>query len=141
MCGKTGARGPHVQHLAGRVSTFGLGLAVNQLLGEVTYVQEILQTPKNALYLSVQVAFFLNCRSCFHIYLAVGNTTWQEWGPWTQCTATCGLGKEFRARACNQAIPGGNETCPGDATEARNCMSGACPGKTCDHDSISISKY
>ena len=48
MFGKTGARGPNVQHLAGRVSTFELGLAVNQLLGEMTHVMEILQSPGSA---------------------------------------------------------------------------------------------
>ena len=161
MCGKNGARGLNVQHLVGRDSTFELGLAVNQLLRETIHVMESLQSPESALQLSVQVMIFLVVDLNLHftficcplfalffqllfiifVFFSVGNTTWQDWGPWTQCTASCGLGKEFRARACNQAIPGGNETCPGDATEARNCMSGACPGKTCDHDSISISKY
>ena len=48
MCGKTGARGPNVQHLAGRVSTFELGLAVNQLLRETIHVMEILPSPESA---------------------------------------------------------------------------------------------
>ena len=48
MCGKTGARGLNVQHLVGRDSTFELGLAVNQLLGEMIHVMEILQSPESA---------------------------------------------------------------------------------------------
>ena len=48
MCGKTGARGLNVQHLAGRVSTFELGLAVNQLLRETIHVMEILPSPESA---------------------------------------------------------------------------------------------
>ena len=48
MFGKTGARGPNVQPLAGRDSTFELGLAVNQLLRETIHVMEILQSPESA---------------------------------------------------------------------------------------------
>ena len=48
MCGKNGARGLNVRHLVGRDSTFELGLAVNQLLGEMTHVMEIPQSPESA---------------------------------------------------------------------------------------------
>jgi len=48
VCGKNGAHGPNVQHRVERDSTFVLGLVVNQLLGEMTHVMEIPQSPESA---------------------------------------------------------------------------------------------
>ena len=48
MCGKNGAHGPNVQHRVETDSTFELGLVVNQLLGEMTHVMEIPQSPEVA---------------------------------------------------------------------------------------------
>jgi len=55
---------------------------------------------------------------------------WQEWGEWSQCTASCGQGLKIRARACSQPASGGNEQCSGDSTEVENCSSAECPVMT-----------
>ena len=48
VCGKNGAHGPNVQHRVETDSTFELGLVVNLLLGEMTHVMEIPQSPESA---------------------------------------------------------------------------------------------
>ena len=53
---------------------------------------------------------------------------WLEWGSWTQCTSSCGLGTKLRARQCSKPLLGDNETCPGNATEARECTLKTCQG-------------
>ena len=55
---------------------------------------------------------------------------WLEWGSWTQCTSSCGLGTEFRARQCSKPLLGGNETCSGNATESRECTLKTCQGNS-----------
>ena len=67
---------------------------------------------------------------CFTFSFLEIVTEWQDWGEWSPCTATCGPGFEFRARACLQALPGGDETCPGDSTDTRNCNLEVCAGTT-----------
>ena len=54
---------------------------------------------------------------------------WQEWGQWSQCTATCGNGTQVRARACGEAEYGGNEVCQGDSTETQDCTAADCPSE------------
>jgi len=58
---------------------------------------------------------------------------WSQWGPWTQCSQTCGItGGTIlrRSRLCNQPPPmNGGQHCPGNDTEtARACFT-PCPGK------------
>ena len=55
-------------------------------------------------------------------------TQWENWGEWSQCSTTCGPGSEFRARWCTKQVPGGNETCTGNATETKACKLEDCPG-------------
>ena len=55
---------------------------------------------------------------------------WLEWGSWTQCTSSCGLGTEFRARQCSKPRLGGNEACSGNATESRECTLKTCQGNS-----------
>ena len=54
---------------------------------------------------------------------------WQDWGQWSQCTASCGQGFKFRARTCSEPEFGGNDQCPGNATEVEGCSSAECPGE------------
>ena len=53
---------------------------------------------------------------------------WQEWGPWSECSTSCGKGFNFRARACGEPAFGGNDTCDGNSTESRECLTSHCPG-------------
>ena len=49
---------------------------------------------------------------------------WQEWGPWAQCSATCGKGARIRARPCSK----NDGSCPGEPTETKDCLVAECPG-------------
>ncbi|XP_020601762.1 uncharacterized protein LOC110040832 [Orbicella faveolata] len=56
---------------------------------------------------------------------------WSQWGPWTQCSQTCGISGGTvlrRTRLCNQPPPmNGGQSCPGNDTEtARACFT-PCP--------------
>ena len=51
---------------------------------------------------------------------------WQEWGPWAQCSATCGKGAQIRARPCSK----NDGSCPGEPTETKDCLLDKCPVKT-----------
>lgn len=53
---------------------------------------------------------------------------WQDWGQWSECSATCGPGTWLRARACGEPRFGGDEQCPGKSTEAGECEISECPG-------------
>ena len=56
--------------------------------------------------------------------------TWQPWGSWSQCSATCGQGSRLRIRACNGFTPGGGH-CSGDPAEAQLCQTVDCEGFFC----------
>ena len=63
-----------------------------------------------------------------YIFVVV-NAKWQPWGPYSQCTATCGNGTQVRARACGEAEYGGDEVCHGHSTEIQDCSVADCPSK------------
>lgn len=48
---------------------------------------------------------------------------WNDWGVWSQCSAECGGGQQFRTRACEK----GN--CEGTAKMARACNTHSCKGE------------
>ena len=60
----------------------------------------------------------------------IAASEWQEWGTWSQCTASCGQGLKVRGRGCLQSEPafGHNVLCPGNATEVQDCKTAECPG-------------
>ena len=60
--------------------------------------------------------------------ISEGVPDWQQWGPWSQCSASCGLGSTLRARSCCDSNLRGNSTCVGNSTEAKDCTSAACQG-------------
>ena len=71
--------------------------------------------------------FILHLFLCSNILAAV-NAQWQEWGSWSECSASCGEGSQLRARACSGALFGGDEQCSGESSEARECEASECPG-------------
>ena len=64
------------------------------------------------------------------IDVAATDAEWQDWGEWSQCTASCGQGSKVRARACSEPAFGGDEQCPGDYTELENCETSKCAGSS-----------
>ena len=61
-------------------------------------------------------------------YIAETAAEWQGWGPWSECSASCGPGTWLRARACGRPLFGGSEHCPGSSTETGICEIAECPG-------------
>jgi len=61
-----------------------------------------------------------------------GVSTWSCWGPWSECSATCGgTGNQMKYRVC---IPGnGSQTvsCPGTDFRLRACGLLPCPPQHC----------
>ena len=111
-------------------STCGNGLAVRrrtcrdettQCFGDSTEAKDCLLDKCSGILLRN----FLIAQS---LHFTVPVTEWEHWGEWSQCSASCGPGVEFRARSCSKPVPGGNETCPGNATEAKGCNMADCPG-------------
>lgn len=55
---------------------------------------------------------------------------WSEWGSWSECPSTCGLGiYKVRSRDCDDPAPqhDGND-CPGPETDRSICNFVPCPG-------------
>ena len=66
----------------------------------------------------------------FEDFSAVVPAQWQDWGEWSECTATCGKGLKTRARACFDPELGSNQVCPGSSTEVMECNEEECPGNS-----------
>jgi len=48
---------------------------------------------------------------------------WSEWTLWTDCSKTCGTGKQVRTRKCDNPRPtNGGEKCEGEKKEAKDCQ-------------------
>lgn len=57
---------------------------------------------------------------------ATRESAWSEWGVWSECTAQCGSGFQWRRRRCDS--PRGREGCGGGCdTDYRACNTHACP--------------
>jgi len=52
----------------------------------------------------------------------VARATWSNWGPWSECTKTCGRGRSDRYRSCPT-----RSTCQGEGGEAKWCNTNTCP--------------
>ena len=67
-----------------------------------------------------------------NLYLLVDGL-WVSWSTWSQCSATCGSGTQFRTRKC-LFIPSGaphGKNCTGLGSDQQTCNTNACPGKQC----------
>ena len=55
--------------------------------------------------------------------------TWGQWSPWTDCSRSCGRGRQSRMRECKlegKAII----DCTGNRVEVRTCNSHECPSES-----------
>ncbi|XP_078700931.1 coadhesin-like [Branchiostoma floridae x Branchiostoma belcheri] len=54
--------------------------------------------------------------------------SWKEWSDWTECSATCGGGRQQRARECEPPQHGG-AACKGNRLDTQSCNTHDCPSK------------
>ena len=58
---------------------------------------------------------------CFFLYLTVDGS-WTAWGPWGQCSVTCGSGTRKKSRECLKPRHGGEARCTVPTDDHRyNC--------------------
>ncbi|XP_035205164.1 thrombospondin type-1 domain-containing protein 1-like [Stegodyphus dumicola] len=51
--------------------------------------------------------------------------TWNDWGPWSECSSSCGNGVQTRYRFC--VSPTNSSTCNGKAVQSQSCKKELCP--------------
>ncbi|XP_030633968.1 A disintegrin and metalloproteinase with thrombospondin motifs 8 [Chanos chanos] len=58
------------------------------------------------------------------------NGDWGEWGPWQECSRTCGGGIMFSYRECTNPVPqNGGKYCEGQRVRYQSCNTPACADK------------
>ena len=88
------------------------------------------QQPMPILQQALDVIGFL-----FYYYFTIvsfltADGAWAQWGPWAQCSSSCGLGNQSRTRNCTNPAPSyGGEDCIGPRNVIQICNVGPCPGK------------
>ena len=53
---------------------------------------------------------------------------WNDFGEWTECSKTCGKGKQERTRTVMTQTQGGGKQCTGSTEETRDCKIKDCSG-------------
>ncbi|XP_013418821.1 A disintegrin and metalloproteinase with thrombospondin motifs adt-2 isoform X2 [Lingula anatina] len=61
------------------------------------------------------------CIQCYYHEQSKLTGTWNDWGQWSGCSATCGGGTRTRTRTC----PTG-QNCAGDSSQTEGCNANAC---------------
>ncbi|XP_022082655.1 sushi, von Willebrand factor type A, EGF and pentraxin domain-containing protein 1-like [Acanthaster planci] len=60
--------------------------------------------------------------------LEVVNGGWGPWSPFSDCSKTCGGGRQYRIRTCDSPQPlNGGRACPGEDQQLLPCNNGSCP--------------
>ncbi|XP_038613900.1 LOW QUALITY PROTEIN: adhesion G protein-coupled receptor B2 [Tachyglossus aculeatus] len=65
-------------------------------------------------------------RTCNNTATCPVHGLWEEWGPWSLCSRTCGRGARSRTRSCVPPQHGG-KACQGPELQTRLCNLAACP--------------
>ena len=52
---------------------------------------------------------------------------WTSWGPWSECTVSCGGGTMKRTRLCVPSSDG-STNCQGSSEKTSTCSMAGCPG-------------
>ena len=62
-------------------------------------------------------------------YFSAVNGGWSDWGKFSDCSVTCGMGKMTRMRSCTNPRPSnGGTACIGNEVESFGCKNVNCPG-------------
>ena len=73
----------------------------------------------------------------FYFTLLLVNGHWSAWGSFGPCSRSCGSGKQYRRRACNNPAPSsGGRTCNGPSHQSKACNIHVCEGRY--HSSIKL---
>uniref|UniRef100_A0A667YMN6 A disintegrin and metalloproteinase with thrombospondin motifs 1 n=1 Tax=Myripristis murdjan TaxID=586833 RepID=A0A667YMN6_9TELE len=69
--------------------------------------------------------------TCLHgACMVVVDGGWSLWGPWQQCSRTCGGGVEFSYRECTDPVPqNGGKYCEGQRVQYQSCNTQPCDNK------------
>ncbi|KAG2457002.1 A disintegrin and metalloproteinase with thrombospondin motifs 1 [Polypterus senegalus] len=63
-----------------------------------------------------------------HLYQTPVNGGWGQWGPWSDCSRTCGGGVQYSYRDCNNPLPKNDgKYCEGKRVQYRSCNTLECP--------------
>ena len=69
----------------------------------------------------------VKCESKLGFFLIVDGY-WSNWGSWAPCSRTCGPGRTWRTRDCDNPPPSnGGAFCTGQAFQLGSCNNGTCP--------------
>ena len=83
-----------------------------------------------SLNLTFDLVFFL---------LPVEPGSWDPWGEWSQCSASCGQGSRWRNRVCASSACGGDsKDCFGDPVESEVCKTADCQGASSTYYTINF---
>uniref|UniRef100_A0A667YWC8 ADAM metallopeptidase with thrombospondin type 1 motif 8 n=1 Tax=Myripristis murdjan TaxID=586833 RepID=A0A667YWC8_9TELE len=71
----------------------------------------------------------MDTRAHTHTHVVVDGG-WSLWGPWQQCSRTCGGGVEFSYRECTDPVPqNGGKYCEGQRVQYQSCNTQPCDNK------------
>ena len=64
------------------------------------------------------------------------NCQWNKWGPWNECSASCGSGRRVRERTKLTTESFGGRNCQGNSEEDVRCTLEDCPGSYINNAAI-----
>ncbi|XP_038050781.1 sushi, von Willebrand factor type A, EGF and pentraxin domain-containing protein 1-like [Patiria miniata] len=80
---------------------------------------------------SENLGYWCVCPAAFNgtrCQLEIVDGGWGSWSPFSDCSKSCGGGKQFRSRACDSPLPlNGGLNCPGERRQLQQCNTGKCP--------------
>ena len=85
----------------------------------------------SSLLIKASMSAFSLFPSClFFLPLLLVNGHWSAWGSFGPCSRSCGSGKQYRRRACNNPAPSsGGSTCNGPSHQSKTCNIHVCAGR------------
>nr|CAD7569776.1 unnamed protein product [Timema californicum] len=67
---------------------------------------------------------------------------WSNWGPWTECSRSCGAGVSVAERHCDHPVPAfGGRFCVGERRRYKVCNTEKCPEESPSFRAVQCSRY